>query len=304
MNKIFFIALSAAASIMAVGCSAQKQVPANHNSAAFDYEAHRGGRGLMPENTIAAMRNAIDLGVTTLELDLQISKDKQVVVSHDPYFNPLITTTPSGTFLTAAEAKNTLLYSMPYDSIRKYDVGLKPYPAFPRQKKLAAVKPRLADLVDASEAYAAQKGRLMQYNMEIKSIPGKDNINHPVPAEFVSLVMKVLEEKKVTGRTIIQSFDIRPLQILHKEYPEMKLSFLVDKKTGELDNNLKSLGFDPAIYSPEYSIVTKEMVDECHKRNIKVIPWTVNDEESIRSLKAMGVDGVISDYPDLFKQAK
>src|SRR4051794_38688391 len=101
----------------------------------LDLQAHRGGRGLMPENTIPAMENAIDLGVTTLEMDVVISKDNKVVVSHDPYFNEIITTTPEGAFLTKDSAPRYLLYLMPYDSIKKFDVGSKPHPDFPRQQK-------------------------------------------------------------------------------------------------------------------------------------------------------------------------
>jgi glycerophosphoryl diester phosphodiesterase len=123
----------------------------------------------MPENTIVAMYRGIDEGVNTLELDLHISKDRKVVVSHDPYFNELITTTPEGKFLSEEESRDRLLFTMNYDSIKKYDVGLKPYPDFPQQKKIPAYKPLLAVLIDSSEIYAAQKNRKIFYNIEIKS---------------------------------------------------------------------------------------------------------------------------------------
>ncbi len=299
-NTSIYIFLAVGSILMS--CSSRKPASSGTKPSVFDFEAHRGGRGLMPENTIAAMKNAIDLNATTLELDLQISKDKKVVVSHDSYFHNLFSTTPSGGYLTPQQARKTLLYSMTYDSIRKYDVGLKPHPDFPRQKKVAAVKPLLTALIDSAGAYAASKGRKMQYNMEIKSNKANDNVYHPEPQEFVDLVIGVLKQKNLIDRTIIQSFDIRPLQIIHRLYPRVRLSYLVDKKTGELAQNLKSLGFNPAVYSPESSIVTKEMVDACHQRNIKVIPWTVNEEDAIRSLMKMGVDGIISDYPDLFNK--
>jgi lysophospholipase L1-like esterase len=133
---------------------------------AFDMQGHRGCRGLMPENTIPAMLHAIDLGVTTLEMDVVISADKKVVVSHDPHFHENITTLPGGGQLTKKEAATRLLYSMRYDSIIKYDVGLKPHPDFPRQQKMAVSKPLLSDLIAACEAYAKQKGR-----KTVKSIP-------------------------------------------------------------------------------------------------------------------------------------
>ncbi|HUM66714.1 MAG TPA: glycerophosphodiester phosphodiesterase family protein [Chitinophagaceae bacterium] len=106
---------------------------------AFNKEGHRGTRGLMPENVIPSMYKALDHRVNTVEVDVVISKDKKVVVSHDVYFHPDITTTPDGKSLDSKEAAKHLLYTMDYDSIKKYDVGLKPYPLFPRQKKMMLV---------------------------------------------------------------------------------------------------------------------------------------------------------------------
>jgi glycerophosphoryl diester phosphodiesterase len=269
-------------------------------TAQTDLQAHRGGRGLMPENSIAAMKHAIDLGtVTTLEMDVLISKDGKVVVSHDPYFNAAISTTPEGKYLDAKEAPKTLLYTMPYDSIRKYDVGLKPHPDFPKQHKQAAIKPLLADLVDAVEQYAGS--RKMYYNIEIKSKEKTDGINHPGVEEFVSRVMDVLKQKNILDRVTIQSFDPRPLNLLHKQYPSLKTSFLVDKDAGRLDEQLTKLDYIPAIYSPAMATVTKEMIDGCHKRNIKVVVWTVNKPEDMQKLITIGADGIISDYPNLFE---
>ncbi|HEY9364616.1 MAG TPA: glycerophosphodiester phosphodiesterase family protein [Chitinophagaceae bacterium] len=269
----------------------------------FDMEGHRGARGLMPENTIPAMHRAIDEGVTTLEMDVHITKDKQVVLSHDPYFNDLITTTPEGAFLSKKDARSRILFQMDYDSIKKYDVGLKPYPAFPHQQKIAVAKPLLSALIDSSEIYVHKNRRVIGYNIEIKSKPETDNINHPEIPEYVNLVMNVLQQKNVIDRTIIQSFDMRPLQFLHQKYPKVKTSFLIEatekRSPGEL---IKELGFNPTVLSPHFSLVTKEFVQACHDKNIRVIPWTVNKLEEIKALKETGVDGIISDYPDLFKK--
>ncbi|TZF86222.1 glycerophosphodiester phosphodiesterase (plasmid) [Pedobacter sp. BS3] len=304
-NQFIFGALVTGACLS--GCSTSKKLTAANTPEfpKFDYEAHRGGRGLMPENTIPAMKHAIDLNVTTLELDMNITKDKKVVVSHDPYFNPDITTTPEGKHLTMSEARKRLLYSMTYDSIRKYDVGIKPDPHFPQRKNVAVVKPLLADLIDEAEAYAATKGRKMFYDMEIKSSKAGDNIRHPEPEEFVNLVFKVLKDKKVLDRTVIQSFDIRPLQIIHKRYPEVKLSYLVGKKTAaDVNKRMEELGFNPYIYSVQYDAITPEMVKACHDRNIKIIAWTPNTEQDFKALTDMGVDGIITDYPNLYHLSK
>lgn len=269
---------------------------------AFDKEAHRGGRGLMPENTIPAMKNAIDLGSTTLELDLQVSKDNKVVVSHDAYFNEKISLTPEGDTLTPAEAKKRLILTMPYDSVRRYDVGLKYWVAFPRQKKIAAYKPLLGELIDSAEAYAGLKLHTNYYNMEIKSVPGGDGKIHPPVSKFVDLAINVITEHGVRKRTLIQCSDIRVLKIMHSKYKDVSTSYLVgSNQTTALTimQQLDALGFVPTVYSPEYELVTPQLVAECHRLKMKIIPWTVNDAAEIQRLKAMEVDGIISDYPEL-----
>ncbi len=272
------------------------------SSNSFDFEAHRGGRGLMPENTIAAMKNAIDIGVTTLEMDVVISQDKKVVVSHDPFFSEAITTTPDGRHLTKANTENYLLYSMPYEDIKKFDVGLKPHPGFPQQQKIPAYKPLLSTLIDSVEAYAALKGQKMQYNIEIKSKEGFDNVRHPAPEDFCKLVMDVIEKHGILSRTIVQSFDVRPLQYLHKNHPEVVLSYLVEQPLIQLQGQLDKLGFIPQIYSPNQALVSAKLVADCHSKGIKVIPWTVNTLDQMNTLLKLGVDGLISDYPNLFAQ--
>jgi len=269
----------------------------------FETQAHRGGRGLMPENTIPAMLDAIDRGVTTLEMDLQLSKDGQVIVSHDPTFNANFATTPQGDTLTSAAAKKIVLYQLSYDSIAKYDVGLKFNPEFPRQKKIAAIKPLLSVLLDSTEAYAKAKGRAVHYNIEIKSRLAGDGIYYPDLAGFVDAAMKVIRQKSMVDKVVIQSFDARALQLLHRKYPEYALSYLIDAKEKRSPSQLiDALGFKPAILSPNSAIVTPEMINDCHQQKLKVIPWTVNDLEEIRRLKKMGADGIITDYPDLFSR--
>lgn len=295
--------LSLLSLIVFTACSSAKKMNTNKDEfPAFSTEAHRGGRGLMPENTIPAMLDAIDRGVTTLELDVHITKDKQVVLSHDPYFNADITTTPEGKTLTKAEGVKRILYDMTYDSIRRYDVGLKEHPGFPQQKKMAAQKPLLRDVFREAEKHAKAMGKPAPfYNIETKSKKNTDGIRHPAPEEFVDLLVAVVKNAGVVNRTVIQSFDMRTLQVLHKKYPAFKTSLLIDKNVKtSLDEQLQELGFTPFIYSPHYSLVTPELLQQCHQKGIKVIPWTVNEKEEIIRLKQMGVDGIITDYPNLF----
>lgn len=298
-----FLLISATVLLLASFCKNKKPKPSQAGNT-LDLQAHRGGRGLMPENTIPAMKNAIDLGVTTLEMDAVISKDNKVVISHDVYFSDVITTTPEGGFLTKVTAPQRLLYTMPYDSIKKYDVGLKLHPDFPRQKKMSAYKPLLSDLIDSAEAHAKIKGRKIEYNIEIKSKEGSDGVRHPDPQNFSELVIGVLKDKKIMDRTTIQSFDIRPLQYIHKKYPAIRLSYLVEKPGELLQGQISRLGFIPAIYSPPLPLVTRDMVNQCHEKGMKVIVWTANTVEQMNSIIDMGVDGIISDYPDLFAQIK
>ncbi len=270
---------------------------------AFNKEGHRGIRGLMPENTIPSMYMAIDYDVNTLEVDIIISKDKKVVISHDVYFHPDITTTPDGKFLTSKEAQEHQLYKMNYDSIRKYDVGLKPHKDFPQQQKLAAYKPLLGELVDSADAYARSKGKSIIYNIELKTNAAYDGVKQPPVEETVDLTMQVVKDKNLENRAYLQSFDFRPLQILHKKYPHITTAVLIsgsEKRT--LDQQLTELGYTPEMYSPHYSIVTAELVADCHKRGMKIIPWTVNTVEEMKKMKALGVDGIITDYANYFSQ--
>ncbi len=270
---------------------------------AFDIEGHRGCRGLMPENTIPAMMKALELGVTTLEMDAVITKDKQVILSHEPFFNHEITTSPDGKYVTEQDERNLNIYHMTYAQTQAYDVGLKPHPRFPNQRRLKATKPLLREVIDNVEAYQKLKGaHPVFYNIETKTNPGTDNSYHPAPEEFVNTLMKVIDAAKISDRVIIQSFDFRTLQVLHKKYPAIKTAALIeDFDMRSFEEHLKALGFVPTIYSPAYSLVTKELVEKCHQQYIKVVPWTVNDKAAIAQLKTTGVDGVITDYPDLLK---
>ena len=256
----------------------------------------------MPENTIPAMIKAIDLGANTLEMDICFTKDKEALVSHDPFFNHDITTKPDGSFIKEKEEKQYNIYTMNYAEVKRYDVGLKPHPLFPEQQKIAVYKPRLSDLIDSVEKYIAEKKlKSVNYNIETKTTPATDNIFHPGPAAFVDMLMQVINEKGIQKRVIIQSFDIRTLIYLHEKYPSVKTSLLsaADNKSS-FRKQLKDLGFTPTIYSPEMSLVSDALIKDCHGKKIKVIPWTVNDKNEIARLKALGVDGIITDFPNLF----
>jgi len=268
----------------------------------FDKQGHRGCRGLMPENTWPAMKTALDLGVTTLEMDVVITKDKKPVLSHEPWFNHDITTKPDGSFIKADEEKGYNIYAMTYNEVKNYDVGLKQYSRFAKQQKLQAAKPLLSNVIDSINQYMLTSKRSYPYlNIETKCKPSGDNIFHPAPEEFIDLLMEVVISKGIEDKVIIQSFDFRTLQYLHQKHPHIKTGMLVENfNRKSFKAELEELGFTPTIYSPAFSMVNKKLVEKCHAKGMKIIPWTVNEKSKISELKEMGVDGIITDYPDLF----
>ncbi len=272
------------------------------NMEQLDKQGHRGCRGLYPENTIPGFLKAIDLGVTTLEMDLVITKDKKVILSHEPFFNHEITTLPNGEYVSESNERELNIYEMVYSEVKKYDVGQKVHPRFLQQQKIKANKPLLAEVIDSVEMHAKTNNKQpLFYNIETKIQPQTDNVYHPEPQEFVDLIMAVILEKKIQNRVIVQSFDSRSLQYLHQKYPSVKTALLVeafDKKSFE--KQIEDLGFTPTIYSPAQELVDLNLVQECSSKKIKLIPWTVNDLETIRRFVALGVDGIITDYPNLF----
>jgi glycerophosphoryl diester phosphodiesterase len=290
-----------------MSCSNGKKLadtPPAGGDGGFDKQGHRGCRGLMPENTIPAMLNAIGLGVTTLEMDVVITKDKKVILSHDQWFAQEITTKPDGTFMGEREERKFNIYWMTYEQTKTFDVGMKPHPRFPQQQKMKVTKPLLADVIDSVKKDMMTRRRpFPYYNIETKANPEFDGVFNPKPEEFVELLMAVIKEKGIDEQVIIQSFDFRTLQYLHQHYPAIKTAMLIedfDKRS--LEEQVKALGFVPTIYSPAYQLVNEEVLKKCHAQKMKVIPWTVNDKETMAKLKAMGVDGLISDYPNLFNE--
>lgn len=283
---------------------------AQYSTPKFDVQGHRGARGLMPENTIPAFLLALDSGVTTIELDLAVTKDQQLVVSHEPWMNHLICLDPSGNAIDSVQAMRANIYQMTYDEVKQWDCGSKGNARFPEQQKFKASKPRLVDVIAAVEAHIKSYSRYeVDYNIEIKTDPRGDNVYHPTPQEFSDLVIHTLDEFLPLQRIIIQSFDFRVLQYIHKKYPTIKLAALVENKKS-IEANLKELGFIPDIYSPDWSLLNAERVKLLHAKKpdslkngkkLRVIPWTVNQVKDMKALKKMGVDGIITDYPNRAK---
>lgn len=300
MNKKT-ICIALMSGLMITTCFAQKNKKVkNAPYPAFDREAHRGGRGLMPENTIPAMLNTVDLGMETLEMDTHITADGKVIVSHDEFINPLFSLTPDGQEIPKEDTRKYIFYKMNYAEIAKFDVGTRPYSKFPQQKKMVVHIPLLADLIDSVQHHIKVSGkRQVFYNIETKSSAKGDGMVNPDPETFVKLLMGVIQQKGILPYVVIQSFDKRTIQIINQKYPGVRTSWLVDNKKTTAEN-LAELGYKPFIYSPNYKMVTADVVKECHDQGIKILPWTPDTKADIDALKALGVDGIITDYPNLF----
>ena len=264
----------------------------------FDIQGHRGARGLMPENSIPAFLLALDSGVNTLEMDVVITRDNQVVLSHEPWMAAALCLLPNGDTILTKDVRKYNIYKMNYAEVKQWDCGSMGLPDFPQQRKQAVAKPLLREEIIAVEDHIKSFTRYeVDYNIEIKSTPAGDNKNHPRPEVFSDLVYKLVDDYLPWERVVIQSFDFRVLRYWHEKYPEVRLAALIENKDS-IEDNLNNLGFVPAIYSPYYKLIAKEDVKLLHEKKIRVIPWTVNEEKDMLALKGMDVDGLITDYPD------
>lgn len=273
-------------------------------STTLDWQGHRGCRGLLPENSTPAFLHALDYqAITTLEMDVILSKDGKIVVSHEAWMNHEIASKPSGEAVTEQESTSINLYKMTYAEIEKFDCGRRGHPRFSQQKAMPIAKPTLAAVVDAVQLYCKEKQRpFPQFNIEIKT-EGKagDNIYHPEPAIFAKAVLAEIERLSIREKTCIQSFDVRILQQIKQLDKNITIALLVENLKG-LTANLRLLGFKPDIYSCYFKLLTKRSVKKCHNQGIRVIPWTVNSRADMQKLIEMGVDGIITDYPNLIEQ--
>jgi len=290
---------------------------------AFDLEGHRGARGLAPENTLPAFAVALSLGVSTLELDTAITKDGVVVVCHDARLNPDITRGPDGRWLnppTRAVRELTL------DQLGRYDVGrIKPGSEYsyryPDQKRLDGVRmPTLAQVFQLARSAGNSEVR---FNVEIKTSPEKPE-DALAPEEFAKELLALIEREGMSPRVIIQSFDWRALKAVQALAPKIPTSYLSVqqrfqdniaagtsggsawtagvqfKDHGSIPKMVKAAG--GAIWSPYVPELSAELVKEAHALGLQVIPWTVNKTEDMARLIDWGVDGLITDRPDVLRE--
>lgn len=264
----------------------------------YDLQGHRGARGILPENTVPSFLIAIDLGVDTIELDLVVTADSQLLVSHEPWFNHQISTKPDGTPVTEEEQMSLNIFEMTFMETRSYDVGKRGHPNFPDQLPMEAQKPLLRDVVVEVDRYAANYDREpVWFSIETKSRPEWYGEYTPQPEDFSRLLYNEIIELDIADRVIVQSFDPATLIAMRKLDSNIAQAMLVyDERT--VTEYLNILGYTPEIWSPHYELVTPELVAEVHSLGMKIIPWTINEREEMQRQLNMGVDGIITDYPD------
>lgn len=301
INTLFFCVLIACLS----SCSSAKhslsmiKIPPD-----FDWQGHRGCRGLMPENTVAGFLEALKYPVRTLEMDVVISKDGEIIVSHEPWMNHAICTTPEGKDIRKSEEQKYILYTLTRGEIQQFDCGSKGNAKFPRQKKQAAIKPTLSEVVSSLRAFCMAEHRpIPAFNIELKSHPEGYGVFVPHPEEFTRLVVTEIRKLGIGEITTLQSFDPQVLRLLHTaKLPDVKISYLVSNGRN-IKQAIATLGFTPDIYSPRFRLLSRRSVEYAHSLHMRVIPWTVNDVKHFHKLIELGVDGIITDYPDLIEEA-
>ncbi len=299
LNVLFKIGPFLWAALLLFSCkSFENKSPVIPSS--FDWQGHRGARGLAPENSVPGFLRALEFPqITTLELDLAVSKDGQLIVSHEPWFNPNICLQPDGNRIPSGEAEGLLLYRLTAAEIRAYDCGSLQHPRFPEQTPQPTYKPTLREVVEAVRA--AYPTRTVRWNIEIKSRPEWDGIRTPPVDTFARLVVEEIEALGLQGTCTVQSFDPRALRAVRVLNSELTLALLVENLLSPA-RNIELLGFTPAIYSPYYALVKPSTLRFCRQKGMKLIPWTVNDTDAMLRLISIGVDGIITDYPNRIPQ--
>lgn len=251
---------------------------------------HRGCGGDMPANTIPAFIRAAASGCPWLELDVVITGDGQVVVSHEPWMDHRDCTDPDGKALTAEEGQALNLYAMGLAEIQRYRV-------IARGNGPSAPKPTLAEVVHAVDAWAVAHGTPAPgFNIEVKSEPPWYGTHQPLPAEFVELVVQQVLLLGIGGRCLVQSFDPAILRATRQLAPELPLALLVENGAG-LAENLGMLDFKPDYYGPSFELIDAALVAQLRQRGIGVLAWTVNREADMQRMLDLGVEGLITDEP-------
>jgi len=260
----------------------------------IEVQGHRGCRGLLPENSLTAFEKAIDLGVHTLELDIAITKDNEVIVSHEPFMSRTICFNPDGTEIPEAMDMKHNLYHMTHEEIKEFDCGSKFHPSYPDQEKLKTHKPLLSEVFNLIK----KKNPSIRLNIEIKSKIAYYGVYTPYPKDYVEIVLNEINEYRMFNNVNLQSFDLAILEEIKIQSPKMKVALLVDED-GDIKSKLKALSYNPEIISPYYKLLNRDIISAYQTKGFLIIPWTINQKEDLKQMIDWSVDGIITDYPNL-----
>ena len=315
------IALGAAMGASFMGAQA---VEAKVTYDVFDFEAHRGGRDARPENTSYSYAYSMEMGAATIECDMQLTKDNQIVMSHNPILNHEVTQDKSGKYIEDGKYD---IRTMTVDQVKQFNVGhIDPSTAYYKLHGLTqighdATIPTLEEVFQLIQSYGDKD---IVLNIETKSYPDPESAgykNNPDPVRFVTVFNDLVKKYGMENRVVLQSFDWRTLVAMKKLNPNISTSALWQASTswekygnkkspwlGGLD--IKDFQYDPVkaakaigvdFISPYYTDISKGDVEEAHKLGMKVVPWTVNNASDMNMLLDMGVDGIITDKPWVLK---
>ncbi len=257
---------------------------------------HRGARGLYPENTMFGFINSLNHNLSGFEFDVVVSKDHQLIVSHEPWMSFKYCSHPEGKPITYINQKRYNIYKMTVEEIKRFDCGSKLNLHYPYQKLTPCYKPTLQELFDYLRTIDFKKLTLL---IELKSRKTWFNTFQPPLKTYAQLVIDFFTHNQIDHQVVVKSFDHKLLNLIYKDLPQIEIGFLVDNKRS-VKNNLKKLKFKPSYYNLKHQLITKNIVDELNMRHIKTIPWTVNTIKDGLRLESLGIDSIITDYPNLF----
>ncbi|MCP5070793.1 MAG: glycerophosphodiester phosphodiesterase [bacterium] len=312
--RVALIVLTGLLMTTGIACSGPAE-PGNHpSSGPIDAQGHRGARGLLPENTLAGFEYALELGVTTLELDLGMTRDGVLVVTHDPRVTPALCTAPDG---SPIRPPGPLVRDLLLAEIQAFDCGsLNPDPArFPEPPRRAVPGARIPTLVEVLDLEDRHGDRHMRFNIEVKVVPASSET--PPLEPFVASIVRVLQHRELLTRATLQSFDWQALAVGKRLEPRLRTVALLSDDTlearwlaglvpSEHDGILGLLqAADEFVddFSPNWQILLPRFgrgvpIRPIQEAGFRVVPWTVNEEDTMLRLLSLGVDGIITDYPD------
>jgi glycerophosphoryl diester phosphodiesterase len=235
-----------------------------------------------------------------VELDVVISQDNQVVVSHEPWLSARLGRDALGQLIDPAQEQQFNLYQLPYATIERCSVGEWPHPNFPSQQPTLSHRPLLREVLQQVSAAGQRLGRIVGFSVELKSAAAGDGFFHPSPSQFVELVGAELRAAAVMAQTTLLSFDPRILQAARQQYPSLALCLLVEDELLPVDSLFSGLGFEPTVLGPDFQLLSTEVVQRIRAAysGMRLVPWTVNTPEEFARVLAWQVDAITTDYPD------